>query len=788
VVGTTVTLPIISNDSLSDGSPIVDITKITVDLNPALPGIQDTLVVAGQGTFVYNPITGNVKFTPEVGFTTDPSPINYTLIENATGLDSTATIVITYVEEPPVAVNDSSLNNVVGTTVTLPIISNDSLSDGSPIVDITKITVDLNPALPGIQDTLVVAGQGTFVYNPITGNVKFTPEIGFTTDPSPINYTLIENATGLDSTATIVITYVEEPPVAVNDSSLNNVVGTTVTLPIISNDSLSDGSPIVDITKITVDLNPALPGIQDTLVVAGQGTFVYNPITGNVKFTPEVGFYGQPTPIDYVLIENASGLSDTAKIVIRYQEADLNLVLRVDKANVVVGDTVTFTVVVKNDGPTNATNVKVGNYIPNGYSIITNISNAGILTNDTLTWSGLNIPVGDSIVLTYKAKVLAPTNGTNYINLAEITYADQFDPDSKPNNGSDTNNSGGIGSQDNDDSKDLADEDDGDDARVYLQVADLSLSKVVNIVNPAIGQKIKFTVTVSNAGADTATNVAVTDYLQNGYSNFTNISNGGILVNNKIVWNIPMLAVNDSLVLTFEATVNAPSDTTIYKNEAEITALDQLDTDSKVFNFTGTVKEDDEAIVCVLPVTIPDTVTICEGGKLNVQPFGGVSYAWVGPNGYTSLAKDLVIDTVSISNGGIYRLSVTNALGCNVTSLLRVIVDPKPIATLEAINSGCVGDSSLHNGKIRVTNYPANTKFQVSKGAVFNESTASTIAAIPADGVLLRDVANPITTQDYTVRIWNNNGCFKDYTVEFVNIQCVCKSDVWIPINIKKSK
>ncbi len=319
-VGADVTLNIIANDSLSDGTNIVDLTDITVDLDPSTPGIQDSLIVPGEGRYDYDTLTGEVTFNPEAGFTTDPTPIMYTLIENATGLDSTATITITYTEEPPVAVNDESNDNIVGIDVTLNIIANDSLSDGTNIVDLTDITVDLDPSTPGIQDSLIVPGEGRYDYDTLTGEVTFNPEAGFTTDPTPIMYTLIENATGLDGTATITITYSEEPPVAVNDESSDNIVGIDVTLNIIANDSLSDGTNIVDLTDITIDLDPSTPGIQDSLIVPGEGRYEYDTLTGEVTFNPEAGFTTDPTPIMYTLIENATGLDSTATITITYTE------------------------------------------------------------------------------------------------------------------------------------------------------------------------------------------------------------------------------------------------------------------------------------------------------------------------------------------------------------------------------------------------------------------------------------------------------------------------------------
>jgi len=85
-----------------------------------------------------------------------------------------------------------------------------------------------------------------------------------------------------------------------------------------------------------------------------------------------------------------------------------------------VGDVVTFTIAVSNAGPNVATNVAIGDVLPNGYDSIANISNSGALDNDTIKWSGLTIPL-TGISLTFDATVLAPTTGVVYLNHVEIT-------------------------------------------------------------------------------------------------------------------------------------------------------------------------------------------------------------------------------------------------------------------------------------------------------------------------------------------------------------------------------
>jgi large repetitive protein len=194
---------------------------VTVDLDPSTAGIQTELVVPGEGTWSYDAATGELTFTPEAGFTTDPTPIVYELTEKATGLSDTGTVRVDYTEEQPLAVDDTSTGNTPGDAVTVDILANDKLSDGTPALP-GLVTVDLDPSTPGIQTELVVPGEGTWSYDAATGELTFTPEAGFTTDPTPIVYELTEKATGLSDTGTVRVDYTEEQPLAVDDSSTGN--------------------------------------------------------------------------------------------------------------------------------------------------------------------------------------------------------------------------------------------------------------------------------------------------------------------------------------------------------------------------------------------------------------------------------------------------------------------------------------------------------------------------------------------------------------------------------------
>ncbi len=315
--GSSASLNILDNDMLSDGTQAL-LILVSVDIQPLVEGVQAELKVEGEGNWNYNALTGIISFTPEPGYTVDPTPLTYLLTEILTGLSDEGIVIIKYDKEPPVASDDIISGGNPGETVDINILANDNLSDGIAALP-THVTVDLNPENGGIQSELVVADQGTWNYNSESGFVTFTPETGFTVSPSPVSYILTENLTGLSDTANITVSYNEEPPVANDDFSPGNSPGSRASVNILSNDRLSDGTPAIS-ALVTVDIDQTTEGNQNELIVEGQGTWGYNTLTGVAAFNPEDGFTTDPDPVTYTLTENLTGLNDNALITFGYNE------------------------------------------------------------------------------------------------------------------------------------------------------------------------------------------------------------------------------------------------------------------------------------------------------------------------------------------------------------------------------------------------------------------------------------------------------------------------------------
>ena len=151
---------------------------------------------------------------------------------------------------------------------------------------------------------------------------------------------------------------------------------------------------------------------------------------------------------------------------------------------------------------------------------------------------------------------------------------------------------------------------DTDSAVATTLEADLRLAKTASSLTPNIGSTVDFTLTVTNDGPDTATNVAVTDSLPNGYQYVASSIDGGTASDDSapssLGWTIDSIATGVSVELTYQAII-LPSGS--YNNTAEVTASDQLDPDSSPGNDDGDQSEDDEAAVTVVPIPVPVTLS-----------------------------------------------------------------------------------------------------------------------------------------------------------------------------------
>ncbi|MDJ0727541.1 MAG: GEVED domain-containing protein [Prochloraceae cyanobacterium] len=354
---------------------------------------------------------------------------------------------------------------------------------------------------------------------------------------------------------------------------------------------------LVPSSEITVANSGDLPTLGDT------GTISWSGQPANNYIVPALGSIQLVYTVDTSNVINPGGLQNSVTAttgietigpasvtVVVPPASDLELTKIVNNPTPNLGDTVTFTVTLTNSGPTDASNVQVRDTIPAGLSnVVTNVS-TGSFTNGV--WSVPSLANGTNATLTITATV---DNTGTIINTAEVIASDTIDPDSTPNNN-------------------IAIEDDQDSASVTAIVpsADLSLTKTVNNATPTVGEPVTFTVTLTNSGPDTATNVQVRDTIPVGLSNVvTNVSTGSFTNG---VWNVPSLANGTNATLTITATVD---NTGTIINTAEVIASDTIDPDSTPNNNIANEDDQDSASVTAAPPPIISG-TVFRGG-LGIQ-------------------------------------------------------------------------------------------------------------------------------------------------------------------------
>src|SRR5690606_13129458 len=116
---------------------------------------------------------------------------------------------------------------------------------------------------------------------------------------------------------------------------------------------------------------------------------------------------------------------------------------------------------------------------------------------------------------------------------------------------------------------------------------------------PNRNQNVVFTITLSNGGAATATNVTVTDVLPAGLTFVSSNPSTGTYNQTTGVWTVATLNSGANATLTITATTATVGAKT---NIAAVTASDQFDNDSTPGNQATTPAEDDTASVTVTPV------------------------------------------------------------------------------------------------------------------------------------------------------------------------------------------
>lgn len=328
---------------------------------------------------------GSYSFKPDADFT-GTLPVVYSIEDNgAPAAGSTATLYLTSLDvlTPPTANADEKTNQLLFSAVAVPATENDIPGNDGPVDPATisltgpagSTAADLNN--DGKTDKVTVSAEGVWTVD-ASGVVTFTPESGFVGDPAPITYTVEDQGGLVSNETTVTITFNQTPPTATDDSTKGNTPGTPLSLNVTGNDLDNNGTGL---DPATVDLSGPSgsssedadgDGDIDKVTVAGEGVWTVN-ATGEVTFTPDAGFTGDPQPIGYTVKDKAHLKSGTAEIAVSYNHTPP--VANDDEMDGQVSGESVLIPVVRNDEP--------GNSGPLDPATVSLIGPAGSTSEDT---------------------------------------------------------------------------------------------------------------------------------------------------------------------------------------------------------------------------------------------------------------------------------------------------------------------------------------------------------------------------------------------------------------------
>jgi hypothetical protein len=332
-------IDVVANDLMSDDHPPPASGDGVASVVPAsIPGVTVGTVVQAPGN--------QVEYIPPADYF-GPDSFTYT-VTDTDGEFSTATVSMTVnpINDPPVAEDDPTPGDPdiitdEDTPVVIDVISNDSdIEDSMP--DPTTVNITGGPS------------NGTTLDND-DGTVTFTPNADFlgVGDPPLVDsftYTIddFDGATSNQATVTFTITPINDPPIANDDSTNTNQV-TPVDIYVMANDTDAEGNPLSIVSFSQGSSGNVSLNDNGTPADTTDDYLVYSPDPG--PFTSD--------SFTYTLQDSIGALSNQATVSISINPPNLQIDKVAIPSSATLGDLITFTIAVWNDGPGTAYGVQL---------------------------------------------------------------------------------------------------------------------------------------------------------------------------------------------------------------------------------------------------------------------------------------------------------------------------------------------------------------------------------------------------------------------------------------------
>ncbi len=590
------------NDSTPiEGTNIVYTLRVTNYMPITATGIQVTDLLPAGVTFIsassaaYDSGTGLWNVGSLASGATDTLTMTAAVDTGTAGSRITNTTSITALDQP----DPDPSNNTASATLTVQAadviltktVSSTTPSVGQQITYTIRVQNNLLTTATGVQVTDILPAEVIFVsasgtYDSGTGIWDVGSINSLASVSLNIVVTVDTSASGSTVTNTASMTALDQP----DPDPSNNTDSVNITVPVAeaelaitktaSNPTPNEGQ-LVDYTIRVTNNGPSLTtgvevwdGLPPEVTLISQTTSqgIYNPATGlwdigtlangasaqlNITVSVNSGTAGTTitngADITVSDLPDPNPANNNVTVDIHVPGTDVEILKTVNDNAPDEGDTIVYTLTLINNGPDDApASVQVSDVLPLGVTYISHAASQG--TYNGSVWDVGGLPAGAAVTLDITATVDMGTSGGTITNTATITAFNIQDTNS-------SNNS------------------DWSDVTVGTPEADLFLSKSVDNPTPDENSSIIYTVTVTNNGTDTATNVMVMDSLPSGVSYVFDLPSQGFYNAGTGEWNVGTLPVGSTASLQISAVTSVGIGGMTIVNTAGVSFLNELDPD-----------------------------------------------------------------------------------------------------------------------------------------------------------------------------------------------------------------